>query len=114
MAMALLYLIPGIFSLIWVPIVATLTLSGMAVMLPCAMCTWVFWIVELVAAVGAIIVGAKMLANPPGAPVKWVTVMMIITILDCNIITMTAGILTLVFMANVEVKQYYANRGMNY
>lgn len=103
MAMALLYLIPGVISVFWALSMAALS-----------WCLWVPWIAEIVAGIGGIVAGAKMLGNPPGAPMKWVSIMMIITVLDCNIFTMTAGILTLVFMANVEVKQYYANRGINY
>ncbi|MBX3730125.1 MAG: hypothetical protein KF858_13155 [Candidatus Sumerlaeia bacterium] len=102
-ATAIIFLVAGIISVFW----AAAWAIGSA-------CCWLPWIVEFVAGIAAITTGAQMLAAPPGPPKKWVSILLIVCVLNCSLFALTAGILTLVFANDARVRDYYLARGITY
>lgn len=92
---------------IWSVILALLIAMG-------TVCLWLPWIFQLVVGVMAIINGASVLGANKAAPSRGLAICLIICILNCDVITMTLGILSLVFINDNEVQNYYAERGVTY
>lgn len=79
-----------------------------------SICLWLPWVLELTAGIWGIVHGAKMIGDDRVPPNRLLAILFILTILDCNVITMTLGILILAFMSSSEVRYYFESRGIIY
>jgi hypothetical protein len=79
---------------------------------------WIPWIYGYVYGIIAIVVGARLLASPGyidgrppdplPAPPHFIGVMAIIDVLNCDFVSVTLGILILVFLGDPEVGDYFS------
>lgn len=83
-------------------------------MLIASACCWLPWMFALPVGIFAFIHGLMLLTNPRQAPMKAVPVLMIVCILNCDVVTMTLGIIALVLLGTPEVRDYYEERGITY
>lgn len=80
-----------------------------------SMCLWIPWVLGVVAGGMGIYQGSRMLSKTTVTPPsRAVSILFLCCILNCDLLTVTMGILTLVFMSNPEVKQYYQEYGVSY
>jgi|TARA_B100001250_G_scaffold401668_1_gene413825 hypothetical protein len=94
-AIAIMTLVGGIMSIF--------TCIGLALG---TMFLWITWVYSLVLGIMAIIKAAKMLSPDPYegyTSAKTIAIMQIVSIVSCDIINMTMGILSLVFLSDPEV-----------
>ncbi len=71
-------------------------------------------VMELAVGVFATIHGFKMVTDNNTPPPKGLSVLLVLTILNCNILSVLIGILNLVFMNMKEVRDYYELRGYGF
>lgn len=106
-ALAIITLVNGILNIIYgITVTAAIVLGTFFVGIICAPIT----MLPIVLGVFEILYAAKLLVNPP-QPVKPATtlaVLEITMIISGNIISLIAGILTLVFYNDVGVREYFA------
>ncbi|MCB2155289.1 hypothetical protein KQI84_10405 [bacterium] len=102
-AIAVLYLVGGIFS----------TLSAL-IWAVSSLCIWIPWVLEIVAGIWSLTLGIQMLNNDKLPPNRLVGALLIGAILDCNPVSMTLGILIVVFAGSQDVRNYYQAHGIYY
>ena len=76
---------------------------------------WIPWIYSLVLGIMAIMKGSQMLGSNPApafASAKTIAIMQIINIINCDMINLTLGIITLVFLNDPEVKDWLRSKGV--
>ena len=99
-------LISGIVNIFW-GLVAT------AIVVPTIIlaCLAIFTILPTILGVFEIIYALKLLNNPPQPvqPSNTIAILEILTVLTGNVFSMIAGILSLVFYNDLQVKEYFAN-----
>ena len=104
-AIAIMTLVGGIMSLF--------TCIGLALG---TMLLWITWVYSLVLGIMAIIKATKMLSSDPYegyTSAKTIAIMQIVSIVSCDIINMTLGILSLVFLSDSEVIDWIENKVKN-
>ena len=104
-AVAVMSLVGGIISLI---VCATLAATTFFI--------WITWIYSLVLGIMAIIYGSQMLGKNSVqgfSSAKTIAIMQIISIISCDFVNLTMGIVSLVFLNDEEVKTYLRNRGLS-
>ena len=104
-AIAIMTLVGGIMSIF--------TCIGLALG---TMFLWITWVYSLVLGIMAIIKATKMLSSDPYegySSVKTIAIMQIVSIVSCDIINMTLGILSLVFLSDPEVIDWIENKRKN-
>lgn len=77
-------------------------------------CCWLTWAYALPVGIFAFLHGLTLLTNPRQRPIKAVPILLIGCIINCDVVTMTLGIVALVLMGSPEVKDYYEERGIYY
>ncbi|MEM9415441.1 MAG: hypothetical protein AAGA29_08200 [Planctomycetota bacterium] len=100
-AVAIIMLVSGIFNLIYAVV--------MLIMAFATCVTIVLFPLLLVAGILEIIHATKLLKDPVEAykPATAIAVLEICSILGCNVYSLVAGILNLIFWGDPDVKQYY-------
>jgi hypothetical protein len=76
---------------------------------------WIPWIYSLVLGIMAIMKGSQMLGSNPApafASAKTIAIMQIVNIINCDMVNLTLGIITLVFLKDPEVKDWLRSKGV--
>ncbi len=76
---------------------------------------WIPWIYSLVLGIMAIIKGSQMLGSNPApafASAKTIAIMQIVNIINCDMVNLTLGIITLVFLNDPEVREHLRSKGV--
>ena len=76
---------------------------------------WIPWIYSLVLGIMAIIKGSQMLGSNPApafASAKTIAIMQIVNIINCDMVNLTLGIITLVFLNDPEVRDHLRSKGV--
>ncbi len=76
---------------------------------------WIPWIYSLILGIMAIIKGSQMLGSNPApafASAKTIAIMQIVNIINCDMVNLTLGIITLVFLKDPEVKDWLRSKGV--
>jgi hypothetical protein len=76
---------------------------------------WIPWIYSLVLGIMAIIKGSQMLGSNPApafASAKTIAIMQIVNIINCDMVNLTLGIITLVFLNDSEVREHLRSQGV--
>ena len=76
---------------------------------------WIPWIYSLVLGIMATIKGSQMLGSNPApafASARTIAIMQIVNIINCDVINLTLGIITLVFLNDPEVKDWLRSKGV--
>ena len=103
-AVAIMTLVGGILAL--------LTCFGIALG---TMFIYIPWIYSLVLGIMAIIKGSQMLGSNPApafASAKTIAIMQIVNIINCDMVNLTLGIITLVFLNDPEVRDHLRFKGV--
>ena len=77
---------------------------------------WIPWIYSLVLGIMATIKGSQMLGSNPApafASARTIAIMQIVNIINCDVINLTLGIITLVFLNDPEVKEHLRSQGVD-
>jgi len=77
-------------------------------------CCWLTWLYALPVGIFAFVHGLTLLTNPNQRPMRAVPILLITCIINCDVVTMTLGIIALVLLGSPEVKDYYEERGLFY
>ena len=104
-AVAIMSLVGGIMSLLVCAAIAASTFF-----------IWITWIYSLVLGIMAIVYGSQMLGKNSVqgfSSAKTIAIMQIISIISCDFVNLTMGIVSLVFLNDEEVKTYLRNRGLS-
>ena len=104
-AVAVMSLVGGIMSLLVCAAIAASTFF-----------IWITWIYSLVLGIMAIIYGSQMLGKNSVqgfSSAKTIAIMQIISIISCDFVNLSMGIVSLVFLNDDEVKAYLRNRGLS-
>jgi len=97
----------GIMTLVG-GILALLTCFGIALG---TMFIYIPWIYSLVLGIMAIMKGSQMLGSNP-APAFAIAIMQIVNIINCDMVNLTLGIITLVFLSDPEVREHLRSQGV--
>ena len=103
-AVAIMTLVGGILAL--------LTCFGIALG---TMFIYIPWIYSLVLGIMAIIKGSQMLGSNPApafASARTIAIMQIVNIINCDMVNLTLGIITLVFLNDPEVREHLRSQGV--
>ena len=103
-AVAIMTLVGGILAL--------LTCFGIALG---TMFIYIPWIYSLVLGVMAIMKGSQMLGSNPApafASARTIAIMQIVNIINCDMVNLTLGIITLVFLNDPEVREHLRSQGV--
>ena len=103
-AVAIMTLVGGILAL--------LTCFGIALG---TMFIYIPWIYSLVLGVMAIMKGSQMLGSNPApafASARTIAIMQIVNIINCDMVNLTLGIITLVFLSDPEVREHLRSQGV--
>jgi hypothetical protein len=101
----------GIMTLVG-GILALLTCFGIALG---TMFIYIPWIYSLILGIMAIMKGSQMLGSNPApafASARTIAIMQIVNIINCDVINLTLGIITLVFLNDPEVKDWLRSKGV--
>ena len=93
-------------------ILALLTCFGMAWG---TMFIYIPWIYSLVLGIMAIMKGSQMLGSNPApafASARTIAIMQIVNIINCDVVNLTLGIITLVFLNDPEVREHLRSQGV--
>jgi hypothetical protein len=93
-------------------IMALLTCLGLAMG---TMFLYIPWVYSLVLGIMAIIKGSQMLGSNPArafTSAKTIAIMQIVNIINCDVVNLTLGIVTLVFLNDPEVKEHLRSMGV--
>ena len=93
-------------------ILALLTCFGMALG---TMFIYIPWIYSLVLGIMAIMKGGQMLGSNPApafASARAIAIMQIVNIINCDVVNLTLGIITLVFLNDPEVREHLRSQGV--
>ena len=103
-AVAIMTLVGGILAL--------LTCFGMALG---TMFIYIPWIYSLVLGVMAIMKGSQMVGSNPApafASARTIAIMQIVNIINCDMVNLTLGIITLIFLNDPEVREHLRSQGV--
>ncbi len=101
----------GIMTLVG-GILALLTCFGIALG---TMFIYIPWIYSLVLGIMAIMKGSQMLGSNPApafASARTIAIMQIVNIINCDVVNLTLGIISLVFLNDPEVKEHLRSQGV--
>ena len=76
---------------------------------------WIPWIYSLVLGIIAIMKGSQMLGSNPApafASARTIAIMQIVNIINCDMVNLTLGIITLVFLSDPEVREHLRSQGV--
>ena len=76
---------------------------------------WIPWIYSLVLGIMATIKGSQMLGSNPApafASARTIAIMQIVNIFNCDVVNLTLGIISLVFLNDPEVKEHLRSQGV--
>ncbi|MFT6561889.1 MAG: hypothetical protein ACJAX6_000265 [Limisphaerales bacterium] len=76
---------------------------------------WIPWIYSLVLGIMAIMKGSQMLGSNPApafASARTIAIMQIVNIINCDMVNLTLGIITLVFLSDPEVREHLRSQGV--
>ena len=76
---------------------------------------WIPWIYSLILGIMAIIKGSQMLGSNPApafASARTIAIMQIVNIINCDMVNLTLGIITLVFLNDPEVREHLRSQGV--
>ena len=76
---------------------------------------WIPWIYSLVLGIMATIKGSQMLGSNPApafASARTIAIMQIVNIINCDVVNLTLGIISLVFLNDPEVKKHLRSQGV--
>ena len=76
---------------------------------------WIPWIYSLVLGIMATIKGSQMLGSNPApafASARTIAIMQIVNIINCDVVNLTLGIISLVFLNDPEVKEHLRSQGV--
>jgi len=76
---------------------------------------WIPWIYSLVLGIMATIKGSQMLGSNPApafASARTIAIMQIVNIINCDVVNLTLGIISLVFLNDPEVKEHLRSHGV--
>ena len=76
---------------------------------------WIPWIYSLVLGIMAIMKGSQMLGSNPApafASARTIAIMQIVNIINCDMVNLTLGIITLVFLNDPEVREHLRSKGV--
>lgn len=76
---------------------------------------WIPWIYSLVLGIMAIMKGSQMLGSNPApafASARTIAIMQIVNIINCDMVNLTLGIITLVFLNDPEVRDHLRSKGV--
>lgn len=102
-ACAIMTLIGGIWGIFW-------SLGAAAV----SVCIWIPWLMQFGVSIWAIVHAIRMFGDERVPPSKAIPILFIVTILNCDIVTVGLGIASLIVRGNFDIQMYYADRGIPY
>ena len=76
---------------------------------------WIPWIYSLVLGIMAIMKSSQMLGSNPApafASARTIAIMQIVNIINCDMVNLTLGIITLVFLSDPEVREHLRSQGV--
>ncbi len=76
---------------------------------------WIPWIYSLILGIMATIKGSQMLGSNPApafASARTIAIMQIVNIINCDMVNLTLGIITLVFLNDPEVREHLRSQGV--